>query len=92
MTFVFNPPAIGNILFKGVMESLKINLDVMSCGFLTTIPETIAITVFTLGELENDEIEEIKRLLNTLLSNEHQKNEWDQFLVQEYVVTDSLRN
>ena len=76
MTFVFNPQAIENTLFTNVMESLKLNPNVMSCGFSTTVPNSIAISIFTLGELQKEEIEKIKLLLNGLLESENPKGEW----------------
>ena len=92
MTFVFSPAAIENILFNKVLESLKMKQNIMSCGFSTTIPGSISISVLTLGELEKEEIEKVKLLLNTVIANENEKREWSQFSVHENEVADFLMN
>ena len=62
----------------------------MSCGFSTIVPGAILITVFTLGELEEKEIDKIKLLLNTSFVNEYPKKEWCQFSVHNYKVAECI--
>ena len=92
MTFVFNRPAIENRLFNAVMDSLKGKSDILSCGFSTIVPGAISIPVFTLRNLEKEEIEKIKLLLNTMLANEDKAKDWCQFSVEEHKVADCLTN
>ena len=92
MTFVFNAPAIENRLFNAVMDSLKGKPNIMSCGFSTIVPHAISITVFALQNLEREEIEKIKFLLNTILANEGQKKEWSEFSIDKHKITDCVMN